>query len=113
MINALNQVLQWTLIFINRFGPVVAVGLGAYWLWLLYRRTFESTTDPSYKKWYSTGIGSMSMLVTGAFLSAAIAGLIAFLTWPAPVETPLFGLVLIAGVVFHAAVEKQEDMEGT
>lgn len=97
--------------FLTEFGPILAVGMGLYWLYLLYRRIFESSADPSVRKFTSSSVGSASMLVSGAYASAAIASAIAFLTWPAVVETPSIGYLLVAGVVVHAAFEYDEARE--
>lgn len=93
---------------VAEFGPMLAIGTGIYWAYLLYRRIFVSASDPSVRRFSSSAIGSMSMLISGAYASAALAAGIAVLTWPAVIETPAIGYLLIAGVTAHAAFEYRE-----
>lgn len=94
-------------------APWFAVGIGAYWVYLLYRRTFQSSADPSYRKFTSSRLGSASFLVSGVYMSAAIAAVIAVLTWPLPLENRLVAGVLVGLVVFHAVLEYRESTGGT
>jgi hypothetical protein len=111
MADPLNQAVQWGLATVRSFAVPIALAVGAYWAYLLFRRLFRSSSDPSIRKFSSSGIGSMSMVLSGAYLSALLAGSIALVTWPAPMDTPWLGALLVGGVAVHAAVEKREDME--
>jgi hypothetical protein len=97
---------------VQRFAVPLAIAVGAYWLVHLVRRV-RSNDDPSLRKTTSSGTGSMMVMLSGAYFSAALAGMIVFLTWPAPVESPGLGLLLVGGVTFHAVLEKREDMGAT
>jgi hypothetical protein len=108
------RILNTLIALVREFGPMLAIGAGIYWAYLLYRRIFVSASDPSVRRFNSSAIGSMSFLVSGAYASAAIAGSIALLTWPAVIETPAIGYALVGGVVVHAAFEYREaQQEGT
>ncbi|MFC7077867.1 hypothetical protein [Haloarcula halophila] len=104
------QALELAAQFINQFAAPIAIAVGLYWAWILYRRTIDDT-DPSVRKFGSSALGSWSVLVSGAYASALLAAFIAFVTWPAPMETPILAALLLGGVAFHAAMEKREDME--
>jgi len=95
---------------IDRLAPVIAVSVGLYWVYLLIRR-WRSDEDPSYRKFSSSALGSMSFLVSGAYASMVLASVIVVVTWPLAIDQPLVGAFIAAGVVFHAALEKNEDME--
>lgn len=86
----------------------VALVVGLFWAYILYRRIGDST-DPSIRKTTSSALGSSVMLVSGAYLSAALAGAIMFVTWPLALQSPGFTLFLVGGVGFHAAMEYRED----
>ena len=86
----------------------IAIGVGLYWAVILYQRGVVNDTDPSIRSVNETSLGFKSFIISGAYLSMAIAGVIAFVTWPAPLETPLLGLLLVGGVVFHSALEYRE-----
>jgi hypothetical protein len=92
----------------QRVAPWVAVGIAGYWLYLLYRRTLRSSGDPSYRKFTSSQFGSASILVSGAYMSAVVAVVLAALTWPLPRREPVVALGLVGLVVYHAAVEYRE-----
>lgn len=111
MADPLNQAIQWSIETVQEFAVPIALAVGAYWAFLLFRRLFRSSSDPSIRKFSSSGVGSFSMVMSGAYLSALLAGSIALVTWPAPMETPALGALLLGGVAVHAAVEKREDME--
>jgi hypothetical protein len=112
MADPLIQLVEWLQVLTNRFAVPLALGIGLYWAWVLWNRT-QDTSDPSIRKFSSSGVGSMSFLVSGAYFSALLAGTIALVTWPAPLESPLIGVLLVGGVAFHAAMEAREDrMEG-
>lgn len=111
MADPVNQTVQWFVEAVQQFAIPIALAIGAYWGLLLFRRLFRSRSDPSIRKFSSSGIGSMSMVLSGAYLSVVLAGSIALVTWPAPMEMPLLGALLAGGVAVHAAVEKREDME--
>jgi len=91
-----------------RLAPWFAVGIATYWVYLLYRRTFRSSGDPSYRKFTSSQVGSASMLLSGAYLSGAVAAVIAVLTWPLVLVDPRVGFVLVGLVAYHAALEYRE-----
>jgi len=93
---------------VTQLAPFVAIGIGGYWLFLLYRRLFRSSRDPSYRKFSSSQVGSASFVVSGAYLSAAFAATIAVLTWPFALEQPLVAVALLGGVVAHSAIEYTE-----
>jgi hypothetical protein len=93
---------------LQRVGPWVAIGIAGYWLFLLYRRTVRSSGDPSYRKFTSSRLGSASVLVSGAYMSAVVAVVVAVLSWPLPREQPLIALALVGLVAYHAALEYRE-----
>lgn len=97
--------------FGDQLLAVVALAIGLYWAYLLYRRSVDSS-DPSMRKFSSSALGSMSMVVSGVYFSALLAGGIAVVTWPAPMETPWLGALLLGGVVFHAILEYRESRGG-
>lgn len=106
----LTEFISTGIALLDQFAPALAIGMGVYWLWTLWRRT-RNSSDPSLRRFSSSGIGSASFLVSGAYVSMLIAAGIAALTWPLVVDTPAVGVSLAVGVAFHAALEKREDME--
>jgi len=96
---------------VKTLAAFLALGIGAYWTVTLFRRTFRSDDDPSYRKWSQSRVGSASFLVSGAYFSTAIATAIALLTWPTVIEEPLVGAALLFGVVYHAALEYRESTQ--
>lgn len=92
----------------KQLAPFAALGIGVYWLWTLFVRTFRSDEDPSYRKWTQSQVGSMSFIVSGAYFSAAVAALITVLTWPLAAESPVVGLALVGGVAYHGLLEYEE-----
>ena len=108
MADGIGQVLNGLLAFVAEFAGLIALPIGTYWAWVLVRR-FRSSTDPSVRKSTTSGIGSMSMLVSGAYLSVAVAGTIAAVLYVAGSLTPTFVGLLAGGVVAHAVLEKRED----
>lgn len=107
MADPLIQAWSWFQLAVHRLAVPIALGIGLYWAYLLYQRT-QNDTDPSIRKFSSGGIGGLSFVVSGTYLSAAIAAVIALVTWPAPMDTPAIGFLLVAGVVFHAILEYRE-----
>lgn len=91
--------------------PAAVIAIVLYWLWVLLRRV-RSSEDSSVRKSISTGMGYLSVLVSGVYVSAALAGAITVLTWPLVIETPAVAVALAAGVAVHALLEKREDMGG-
>ncbi|WP_254841135.1 hypothetical protein [Natronomonas marina] len=89
-------------------APFLALGIGLYWLWTLFVRTFRSDEDPSYRKFSSSRVGSASFLVSGAYFSGLVAAAIAAMTWPLVLESPLIAVALVGGVAYHAMLEYQE-----
>lgn len=87
--------------------PLAAL-IGAYWVYVLYQRTFVSSGDPSIRSVNRTSLGFKSMIISGAYVSMAVALVLAVLTWPAPLETPLLGVALVGGVAFHTILEYRE-----
>ena len=111
MADGIGQMLDGLLAFVVEFAGPIALAIGAYWAWVLVRR-FRSNTDPSVRKSTTSGIGSMSMLLSGAYLSVVVAGTIAAVLYLAGSLTPAFAGVLAGGVVGHALLEKREDRGG-
>lgn len=107
-----DPIKQWALWFgemLATFGPLLALTLGLYWAWLLWNR-LRDDTDPSYRKFSSTSVGSASFVVSGSYVSALLALTIGFLLWVAGMLTAAVGAVLLAGVVGHVWLEKREEM---
>lgn len=111
MPDPLTQIFIWFGELIDQLAVPIAVAVGLYWAYLLYRRARVSSSDPSYRKFTSSALGSASFQISGAYLSALLAIVIAVVTWPAPAETPSFALILLGGVAAHAIIEKNEAME--
>ena len=100
----------WTWIMQDTIAAVIALALGGYAALLLYQRSM-STDDPSISVSIRTFLGSYSLLKSGAFAIVALLGGVALVTWPAPVETPLLGGLLVGGVLYAAGMEYVEYME--
>lgn len=96
----------WTFLQQDSVATLIALAAGGYMALLLYRRSM-GTEDPSVRKSIDTAVGSYSMLMSGAFAIAALASVVAVVTWPAPVETPL-GLLLVGGVLYATGMEYWE-----
>lgn len=96
---------------VRTLAEFLALGVGVYWLAALFRRTFQTSEDPSYRKWSQSRVGSASFIVSGAYFSAALAAAIALLTWPIALEQPVVGAVLVFGVAYHAALEYRESTQ--
>lgn len=105
-----QQIITGGLALAQQFAPIIATAVGLYWAYLLIQR-WRGDEDPSVRKQSSSGLGSMSFLVSGAYTSMMFASIIVIATWPMAVEKPLFGALVLGGVVFHSAMEKNEDME--
>jgi hypothetical protein len=99
----------WGVIQRPAIAGLIASGAGLYMAYLLYRRS-TSTADPSVRKGVDTAVGSYSMLASGAFAIAMLAGVVALVTWPMPVETVL-GPLLLAAVLYSAGMEYRESRE--
>jgi hypothetical protein len=95
----------------TRLGAALAIALGGYWLYVLWSRA-TSSTDPSLRKQSETALGAMSTLISGVYVSAMVAGLIAYVTWPAVAENLGLALLLLGGVTFHAILELNEKRGG-
>lgn len=93
---------------VKTLAGIAALSLAVYWLYTLFRRTFQSDGDPSVRKTTSSRIGSSMFLVSGAYYSAVVAFAIGALSWPMPVEQPAVGAALAFGVLYHAALEYRE-----
>lgn len=111
MIDALTQWLLWSWELVRTVGPIVAASLGLYWAWLLWRR-LRSSTDPSLRRFSSSGVGSASVVVSGAYLSALLAVVIGGLLFVAGMFSLPVGAALLAVVGVHAVLEKREAMGG-
>lgn len=111
MVDAGSQVLFWLADLLARFAGPIALAVGGYWAWVLFKR-FRASGDPSLRKSTSSGVGSMSMLVSGVYVSILLAGSIAVVLWLAGSLSPMLAALLFGGVVTHAALEKREDMGG-
>lgn len=96
---------------LEQLAPWLALGIGVYWLYTLFRRTFVSSADPRYRKSTSSMLGSGSILISGAYFSAIIAVVLAVLTWPLVLESTLVAGGLIGGVAFHSLLEYEEATE--
>jgi hypothetical protein len=112
MVDAIGQLVLWFINVVEQFAAPIAIAVGGYWLWVLWRRLGDSS-DPSMRKQTQSGIGSMSMLVSGAYVSVMLAAAIAVTLWLAGWLSPLVAGVLLTGVIAHAALEKREDMGGS
>lgn len=110
--NAVIESVTAILEFVQQDGiaTFIALAVGAYMLYLLYRRSTD-TADPSVRKSFDTAVGSYSMLMSGAFAIAGLAAVVALVTWPAPTETPILGVLLVGAVVYAAAMEYRESRE--
>lgn len=104
------QLLKLVAQLINQFATPLALSVGLYWAWVLVRR-WRDDTDPSIRKFSSSAFGSVSFIASGAYKSVLLAGFVVFVTWPAAIETPILGALILGGIAFHAALEKNEDME--
>ena len=111
MADGLGQMLAGLLAFVEEFAGPIALAIGAYWAWVLVRR-FRSNTDPSVRRSTTSGIGSMSMLLSGAYVSFVVAGTIAAVLYLAGSLRPTFVGLLAGGVIAHAVLEKREDRGG-
>lgn len=109
MTDPFTQAIATVIAFVRQ--PIVAgpisLGLGLYAAYVLYRRTVDSS-DPRYRKSWSTVLGSGVFLVSGAVVTAMFASIIAFLTWPLPADQPVFAAILVIAVVYHAGLEYRE-----
>lgn len=88
---------------------VLGIPVLALTIWMVWART-QSSADPSSSVAIRTDTGSFGFSISGAYLVAVLAAAVAVLTWPLPLEFPLFGAahVLLVGVAWW--LEKQEAM---
>lgn len=115
--NPVRQVFGWFVtlldqLFIhwNRVAPVLALALGVYLAWVIGTR-IRSNEDPSFRYQSESGAGTTSIMVSGVHVTLVLVTTIALLTWPAVIQTPVLGLVLLGAVIVHFVVEKQEDSD--
>lgn len=71
-----------------------------------------SSTDPSVRKTMSSSVGSVSFIASGAYVALGLAMVIASVTWPLPVESPAFGVVLALAPIGFGILEQNEAMGG-
>lgn len=78
-------------------------------VWVVWRRTQESD-DPSGSVAFRSDTGALSVSVSGAYWVALLVAAVAVVTWPLPIEYPLFGVahVVLFGVAWW--LEKREAM---
>lgn len=97
----LESLLSWPEII-----GVVALVLAA---WAVYQRT-QSSADPTGSFAIQTATGSASVSISGAYWIALLVGVVALVTWPLPMEFPLFGAahVLLVGIAWW--LEREEAM---
>jgi hypothetical protein len=112
--NAAQQTVAWLVEMFDQavanwdtLSTAIAAGLAVYLAFVLYER-FQSSDDPSFRMQSETAAGTVNVLVSGAAVTGAILGLIAFLTWPLAIEDPFIGSVLVAVFGTHYYLEKQE-----
>lgn len=76
-------------------------------IWVVWRRT-QDPADPAGSFRLATDTGTASVSLSGAYYVALLVVVVAALTWPLPVEHPLFGAahVLLVGVAW--LLEKRE-----
>lgn len=85
----------------------VALVAGFVLLTMLTSR-LRSDDDPSIRQSVFTGLGGVSVLISGLPATIVVASVIAFVTWPAPRDNILIGGALVGGIVVHAALETAE-----
>jgi len=114
MTNAPQQIVLWTTEFINDAAAhwdsirvILAFGLIVYLAVMLYNR-FEDDADPSVRYQAESATGTMSILISGAMLTALVLFVLTFLIWPLPVEMPAVGAMMVGVFVAHYYLEKQE-----
>ena len=86
---------------------VVAVAAATYLVVMLFQRS-NSSEDPSMRMQQSSAAGSTSVLISGVYVTAGLLGIIAFATWPLPVEQPFVGIAMAGALVYHYYLEKRE-----
>lgn len=82
--------------------------LAAYLTYLTLARVRGEADDPSVSVSNESAAGQTSILLSGVHLVLVVVGAIAFLTWPAPIESPAVGIALGGVVALHFVVEKRE-----
>lgn len=112
--NPVKQIILWMTTMVEQVvanwstvATVLAAGVGLYLLLVLWRR-LQSSSDPSMRMQSSSAAGTTSVLLSGTHVSMLLAGVIGVLTWPAAIEEPAIGLLLVLAVVLHYYLEKRE-----
>lgn len=88
-------------------GTILAVAAATYLVLTLFQRS-KTDEDPSLRMQQSSAAGSSSVLISGVYVTALLLGIIAFLTWPLPVERPIVGVGMVLAFVYHYYLEKRE-----
>lgn len=88
-------------------ATIIASGTGLYLLWVLYERIMAGD-GASLRMTSKSGAGATSVTLSGTHVTATLVAIIAVVTWPAAVEAPALGGLLMLAVVGHYILEKSE-----
>ncbi|WP_136688656.1 hypothetical protein [Halorhabdus amylolytica] len=88
-----------------RFALATAI---AVYLVLVVAWRIRSDEDPSVRMQQSSGGGTVSILVSGAMVTALGMLAVIGLTWPLAVQNPVILAGMAVVVVFHYYLEKRE-----
>jgi|GEM_PF-3582785 len=112
--NAPKQIVAWVIDLLSSipqnwesFSMIIAAGAATYLVVTLFQRS-NTDEDPSLRMQQSSAAGSTSVLISGVYVTMGLLGIIAFVTWPLPLERPIVGVAMIGAAVYHYYLEKRE-----
>lgn len=112
--NAPKQIVAWAIDLLSSipqnwesFSGIIAAAAATYLVVTLFQRS-NTDEDPSLRMQQSSAAGSTSVLISGVYVTMVLLGIIAFVTWPLPLERPIVGVAMVAAAVYHYYLEKRE-----